>query len=370
MALSTIQNNSLADTAVHGYRNLLINGAMQVAQRGTSGSIPASSDYSSVDRFKTEAYDADQFVGTWAQVTDAPSGFSYSAKWTTTTAETAIDASELFDVRHVIEAQDVTHLEYGSSDAKTCTLSFYVKSSVTGTFTVNLYNMDSGRQLVKEYTISSANSWEKKTITIVGDTGGSNFNNDNGAGLQITWNLAAGSVYSGTPVTGSWAAYSGSAWAGANQSNAVATTLNATWQLAGVQLEVGSEATPFEHRSYGDELRRCQRYFEKLGGSGATANYAAFATGYVSVGDGTYGAVYVSLQPKRASPTVSSTGTVQYVSPSTSGTFALAGDSYIDVSGTGYLNVNSLSPTGTFAQPLLIRANNDATAGLLFDTEL
>ena len=275
IANGAVTTDKLADGAITGgkmgiqlgRRNLIINGAMQVAQRGTSGSISTGNpNYGSVDRFKTEAYDADQFVGTWAQVTDAPTGFSYSGKWTTTTAETAIDASELFDVRHVIEAQNVTHLEYGSSDAKTCTLSFYVKSSVTGTFTVNVYNMDSSRQLVKEYTISSANSWEKKVITVIGDTGGSNFGNDNGPGLQITWNLAAGSAYSGTPVTGSWAAYSGPAWSGANQSNAVGTTLNATWQITGVQLEVGDTATPFEHLTYAEELRACQRYYIQGGG--------------------------------------------------------------------------------------------------------
>jgi hypothetical protein len=274
MPISTINTNSIADDAVTvpkvtdqvlTHRNLIINGAMQVAQRGTSGSISTGNpNYASIDRFKTEAYDADQFVGTWTQVTDAPTGFSYSGKWTTTTAESAIDASELFDVRHVIEAQNVTHLNYGSVDAKTGTLSFWVKSSVTGTFTVNVYNMDSNRHLPKEYTIDSANTWEKKIITVIGDTGGNNFANDNGPGLQFTWNLAAGSAYSGTPVTGSWAAYSGPAWAGANQSNAVGTTLNATWQLTGVQFEVGDTATPFEHRSFGDELIRCQRYYEEV----------------------------------------------------------------------------------------------------------
>ena len=262
MALIKVKTGGVDNAVNLGRRNLVINGAMNVAQRGTSGSISLGNpNYGSVDRFKTEAYDADQFVGTWTQVTDAPTGFSYSGKWTTTTAESAIDASELFDVRHVIEAQNVTHLNYGSADAKTGTLSFWVKSSVTGTFTVNVYNHDSSRQLPKEYTIDSANTWEKKIITVIGDTGGSNFANDNGPGLQFTWNLAAGSDYSGTAVTGSWAAYSGPAWAGANQSNAVGTTLNATWQLTGVQFEVGDTATPFEHISYGEELLLCQRYY-------------------------------------------------------------------------------------------------------------
>jgi hypothetical protein len=263
MALIKVKTGGVDNAVNLGRRNLIINGAMQVAQRDTSGSISTGNpNYGSVDRFKTEAYDADQFVGTWTQDTDAPTGFSYSGKWTTTTAETAIDASELFDVRHVIEAQNVTHLNYGSADAKTGTLSFWVKSSVTGTFTVNVYNMDSNRQLPKEYTIDSANTWEKKIITIIGDTGGNNFGNDSGPGLQFTWNLAAGSDYSGTAVTGSWATYSGPAWAGANQSNAVGTTLNATWQLTGVQFEVGDTATPFEHLSYGEELSLCQRYCE------------------------------------------------------------------------------------------------------------
>jgi len=351
-----------------GNRNLIINGAMTVAQRATSGSISTSTpNYASVDRFKTEAYAADQFAGTWAQVTDAPTGFSYSVKWTTTTAETAIDAAELFDVRHIIEAQNVTHLEYGSSDAKTCTLSFYVKASVTGTFTCNIYNLDSNRHLVIEYTINASNTWEKKTLTIVGDTGGSNFNNDTGGGLQITWNLAAGSDYSGTAVTGSWAAYSGPAFAGANQSNAIGTTLNATWQLTGVQLEVGSQSTPFEHETFDTTLRKCQRYFCRTyqygTGTGTATSSGCVATSlsatFSYAGAGTW-QFPVSM---RAAPsvTVYSTATGTSGKLAADGTDANGNATFITQDRCFFYRVNNSSGT---AANVFLRAQATASAEL------
>ena len=368
MALSTIQNNSFADTAVHGFRNLVTNGAMTVAQRSSSVSGITSSSYPTIDRWKFEIGN----MGTWtaSQEASGPSGFSNSAKILCTTADASPAATDEVKYSQFIEAQNLQQLAYGTSDAKQMTLSFWVKSNKTGTFIVWFYQDDDGRQLTTSYTIDVADTWEYKTILVASDTTGV-IDNNSGAGLRVSFVLGAGSSYtSGTAATTWEALVDANRYVGQTVNLADATSNY--WQITGVQLEVAAEgeSTPFEHRSYGDELQRCLRYFEKLGGSGATANYAAFGIGYVSVGTGDYGAAYVSVQPKRATPTVSTTGTVQYVSPSTNGSFTLLGDAYIDASGTGYINLYPLSPTGTFAQPLLIRANNDATAGLLFDAEL
>jgi hypothetical protein len=261
MALSKITNASVADTAVHGRRNLIINGAMQVAQRGTSGSVTTSLTYPSVDRFKTSFHGADQYAGTLSQDSEAPVGFSNSLKVTTTTAETAIANTEFFSIRHIVEAQNLQHLEYGTSDAKTMTLSFWVRSSVTGTYGISLYTQDNTRQRNTTYTINSADTWEYKTFTFEGDTTGG-IDDNNGIGLEINFILAAGGNYTGTNAT-AWAAYANTGYGGGHTANGIATTANATWYITGVQLEVGDKSTPFEHRSFQDELLACMRYYEK-----------------------------------------------------------------------------------------------------------
>tara|TARA_R100000008_G_scaffold85465_1_gene75487 strand:+ start:506 stop:1636 length:1131 start_codon:yes stop_codon:yes gene_type:complete len=247
-------------------RNLLINGDMSVAQRGTSLSIvhDGTSDGYACDRWLLQEGNHDQTEGTLAQVavTDL-AGFNNALKWTTTEPESAIAADETFDICQKIEAQDCQRLGYGLSSAKSATLSFYVKSSVTGTYGINVYKPDTTtRQLTSTYTISSANTWEKKTITIPGDTDSSGtIADDNGAGLRISWHLGTGSDYTSSNTALTWTDYANAGWAYGHAQNGVLTTDNATWFLTGVQFEVGEVATPFEHESYGDNLARCQRYY-------------------------------------------------------------------------------------------------------------
>ena len=243
-------------------RNLIINGAMQVAQRGTSTSFAHDGTITSytLDRFSFVMRNtADEFDCTVTQDSDAPDGFSNSLKVTTGTPESVVDADDYVFLRQRIESQNLQQLNYGASGALSATVSFYVKSSQTGTFGVNLYGVDGARITGSTYTINSANTWEYKTITFAGDASGT-INNDNDAGLQLTWHLAAGSDWASTDNT-SWVAYSDAAWAYGHAQNGVVTTASATWQITGVQLEVGEQDTPFEHRSYGDELARCQRYY-------------------------------------------------------------------------------------------------------------
>jgi len=254
MALSKILPASQEQYA--GARNLIINGAMQVAQRGTSST---SSGYATVDRFTSTQNNTDEFVATYSQSTVTPDGFTTSLKVNVDTAETTLAADEFIRIKQPIEAQNLQHLQYGSSGANSLTLSFWVRSSVTGKYSVLFYAADGTRSNTQSYTINSADTWEHKTITIDGDTSGT-INNDNGDGLSINWILAAGSDYAGTPHSG-WGAYTATDdFAHSDMVQTFATTANATWYITGVQLEVG-EATPFEHRSYGDELARCQRYY-------------------------------------------------------------------------------------------------------------
>jgi len=266
----------LTNSQIGGRRNIVINGAMQVAERRTSKTGITSGGFYTVDRFRFGTNGRDEGVYTNAQVSDAPSGFSSSFKVTTTTAESAIDADDLIWVEQRFEGQDIKQLKNGSSDAEKVTLSFYVKSSITGTFGVTLYKPENTFRIINAtYTINSADTWEQKVITFDGDTSGGGIDNDNTEALRVVWHLASGSTYDSTNST-SWADYSTSNWAGGHAQDGVITTTNATWQLTGVQLEVGEQATPFEHRSFGEELALCERYFQKHFGTTDGTHYTVF----------------------------------------------------------------------------------------------
>lgn len=236
-----------------GGRNLIINGAMEVAQRGTSFSPPSSGAYV-VDRF--HQYQGGGGVLYYEQSTDAPAGFKNSLKITVNTADSSIASGDFYYMRYEAEGSDCSRLSLGTSDAQEFTFSFYVKSSLTGTFSGAFQNSAVNRVYVFEYTINSANTWERKTVTLTGDTSGTWLTNTS-VGLRIAFDLGNGSSLRSS--AGEWA---GSGNYGSTGSVELVGTASATWFITGVQLEVG-EATPFEHRSYGDELARCQRYYEK-----------------------------------------------------------------------------------------------------------
>ena len=263
MALSKIRNDSLEDTAVHGRRNLIINGAMQVFQRATAATA-AAGGYETADRFIMGEVSGGAY--TTERSTDHPTSSGYSLKAQVTTADTSLSAAHYAYIFHKIEAQNLQHLAYGTSSAKTLTLSFFVKSNKTGTYTVNLYKPDgTGYIFVQEYTIDSADTWEKKTITISPTAGSTSFitasagaiANDNGSGLEVGFGLAWGSNYTGG-TSGSWSSNTNH-YATTNQVNWLDSTSN-NFYLTQIQIEVGEQATPFEHHSFADELRRCQRY--------------------------------------------------------------------------------------------------------------
>lgn len=245
-----------------GRRNLIINGAMQVAQRGTSGTIAADGGvaYKSIDRWQLS--NALDVTATIAQSSTSPDGFSNSLKITVGGADDVSGSFDAFQVQQYIEAQNLQHLKYGTSDALSLTLSFWVRSNITGTYVAHLYQSDGNDLISGSYTINSADTWEYKTITYAGNTAASPAN-DNGQGLRVTFILGAATDYTSGTLPTAWEAYT-DADSAAGQTANVASSASGEWYLTGVQLEVGTVATPFEHRSYGEELALCQRYYWRV----------------------------------------------------------------------------------------------------------
>ena len=233
-------------------RNRIINGDMRIDQRNAGASVTPTDAYT-LDRWEIRE-DTDGAI-TAQQVSEAPAGFNKSLKITVTTADSSLAATQRLLVDQRIEGFNTADLDFGTAGAKTVTLSFWVRSSLTGTFGGSLVNNTNNRSYPYTYSISAANTWEYKTVTIAGDTSGT-WETTTSAGIKVYFSLGVGSTYSGT--AGAWAASEFYSTTGAVS---VIGTLNATWQITGVQLEAGSVATPFERRSYGQELSLCQRYF-------------------------------------------------------------------------------------------------------------
>ena len=243
-------------------RNLIINGAMQVAQRGDQSSL--TSGYTGVDRFTFTRTGAAVVTGKQAGASDSPqsNGFGASLEIDITTADSSLAAGDFALVRQIIEGQNLQGLKYGTSSAENVALSFWVKSPKTGTHIVGLYHYDGNVFNSQAYTVNSANTWEHKTLSFVGYQTTATAN-DNTQGMLVQWWLSAGSTYSGgTLASNTW--HTTTANRAVGQVNVTDSTSN-NFYLTGVQLEVGEQATPFEHRSVADELARCQRYAYMIG---------------------------------------------------------------------------------------------------------
>jgi hypothetical protein len=276
--MSTIAVNAITDanagntTTINGVtpnsanvvgKNLVINGAMQIAQRGTSTTGVTATGYLACDRFFFYA----NAMGTWTgeQSTDAPNEFANSFKLSCTTADASPAVGDRVIIQHKIEGQFLQHLAKGTASAKSVTLSFWIKSNKTGNMQVNLYDSTNSRFVSGTVTINSSATWEKKTITFVGDTV-SNFANNNAAGLIIEWWFDSGTTWSSGTSPTTWQANL-SADRNANGTLALADSTSNYINITGVQLEVGESATEFEHRPYTTELQLCQRYYWKNTGN-------------------------------------------------------------------------------------------------------
>jgi len=241
-------------------RNVIINGAMQVNQRGNQTGISSGGSNFALDRWTLALSNA----GTWSisQSTDTPDGFGNSLKLDCTTADASLGSGDYIFLRQKLEGQDCQAFAKGTSAAKQFAVSFYVKTNKSGVYTVELMDNDNNRVATKTFTVSDGN-WNRYTLIFPADTTGA-FDNDNAQSLTFDIWLGAGSGYtSGTFNTSSWAAKVNANRASSSNVNLADSTSN-EFYLTGVQLEVGSVATDFEHRSFGQELALCQRYFERI----------------------------------------------------------------------------------------------------------
>ena len=330
MAYGTVNTDIVSDSSggrlapiSSVFRNRIINGAMVISQVGTSATISTTKAYIP-DRWGCNAnYTTSSTI---AQSSNAPTGFVNSCLITVGTGASPA-ANDYFRVSQGIEGYNIADLGWGTANAKTITISFWVKSSLTGTFGVGLFNTNT-RSYVSSYTISAANTWEQKTITIAGDTSGT-WNTDNSAGVYLAFDLGEGTSRS-TSTTNSWQASSVFGLTGGVK---LGTTSGATWQLSGVQFEVGSSATGFEYRMYGTELNLCQRYYyQVVGGAGTGSSVSFMAVQYLA--NSTMWMSLPLIQTMRTAPTA------------TLSNFAGSGGGSVTVVGTNVYSID-ISNSGT-----------------------
>ena len=319
-ATGTVNTPSINSGPIGGRRNIIINGAMQIFQRGTSlAQSGGATTYShSADRFRYER-GTDQWAGTMSQSTDTPANeqFQYSLKTLTTATETAIDADDFLQHTYYVEVNDGARIGFGKSSCKVSTLSFYVKSSVAGLYGIGISNHNGSQTLPLNYTINSANTWEKKTLTVPARTSGTWETTGNAKLMGIRFCMGrTGSAYSGG-TAGSWSDDSGWAKLNSNNQSSIADwsrTASSEFYLTGVQYEVGEQATSFEHRSFGEEVLLCQRYYQEMG-----------SFPIVIIGSNNCQGTVASRVPMRAAPTVSTDGNTGRITDCNAADFTTGG---------------------------------------------
>jgi hypothetical protein len=372
MPLTKIQSRG-TDNVGQGSSNIIINGAMTVSQRGDSTGI-TSGGYYACDRFKSDL----SGVGTWsiAQSTTAPTnkGFQNSVKLDCTTANGSLASGAYFIYQTRIEGQNLQSLAFGTSEAKPLVLSFYVKSNKTGTYHIGLYNTDNARMNGRTYTIDSANTWELKTISFDADTS-QGFTNDNNSSLLIEWWLAGGTDYTSGSTPTAWTSADNTIRAGGLAVNLADSTDN-EWLMTGVQLEVGSQASDFQHEDIGTTRRKCMRYFHSINGAGHSDPTDSAYGRYISFGQDNNGLRWFHHFPEemRSAPTM----TANNISSSTIQHFNYNTQTGISMTGTGlneggkrtgqiFFTFSSGAGVGSIVS---WRWNNNPDASFDFDSEL
>ena len=365
---NTITTDQIADNSVHGRRNLVDNGAMQVAQRGTSATgIGGTGDtYKVLDRFRYSLNGGDatagRFTASQAAITDL-SGFGFAHKLDCTTADTSIAAGEVFSIQQRIEGQNLQQLAKGTSSAKAVTVSFYAKGTAKK-YMLEIQDAENSRIIQQQFDVTT--SWQRFSITFPGDTSGTIANN-NSTGLYLNMWLHGGSTYSsGTYNASTWKAQSN-----ADRAVGIGSFFSSTDNelfITGVQMELGSESTPFEHRSFGEELAKCQRYYWQLS-TGVHGNYPSWAaTGYNT---NQCNVNFTFPVPMRTVPTASfNTGNVNYYRFYRGGTYENFGNVATDTITSDHLNMygDSLSHTQGLNGSLQIRLADGA--GVFVTAEL
>jgi len=340
------------------FRNIIINGDMSIAQRSTSVASITTTGYYTTDRWRT----INATMGTWtqSQSTDVPSGqgFANSLKMDCTVADASPAAGDYIVIQQLMEGQNLQYLKKGTANAESLTCSFWVKSSKTGTYIAELRDLDNSRTISSTYTINSANTWEKKTITYAGDTTGT-FDNDNALSLRLNFWLGAGSTYTSGTLATSWQSFDNADRA-VGQVN-LADAVNNQFYITGVQLEAGTQASPFEFLPYDVNLNRCYRYFEKesTNSNGIICVSQAYSTS-AALGYKQYKVI------KRTAPSISFTGTAIAL---TAGAASAGGTlTFADIS-VDNCRANIASATGLVAgNASAILANTAIT--ISYDSEL
>jgi hypothetical protein len=329
------------------FRNRIINGAMVIDQRNAGASVTPTTGQYLVDRWAAGLTAASKFtVQQNASSVTLPAGFINYLGATSSSAYTPLAASDSFYIRQPIEGLNIYDLAWGTASAATVTLSFWVRSSLTGTFGGSLTNSAANRSYPFSYTISSANTWEQKSITIAGDTSGT-WLTTNGVGIYVHFSLGTGTTYSGT--AGAWA---GTTYISATGATSVVGTNGATFYITGVQLEAGSTASPFENRSYGVELALCQRYYSVI-----NSNYSLGYTAGNTVTQG--GGMYNLKVSMRIAPSIDSAKPGAYtVSGGSAGTVGL------QYSTTESVNLQNASTNWTSTNTVYLSSNLGLTSEL------
>jgi hypothetical protein len=359
MALTQVDQGLLSSTAQYtGFKNRIINGQMQIAQRGTGTTTVTANGYYSCDRWNTLQNASSKYsVG---QSSIAPAGFTKSLLLTSLSAYT-VGAAEQFIFRQGIEGVNTADLGWGAAGASTVTVSFWVRSSLTGSFGAALYNNDGNRSYPFSYTISSANTWEQKTVTIAGDTTGTWLTDSSGAGIYVSFSLGSGTTYSGTANT----------WAGAyyvqpTGSVSLVGTNGATLYITGVQLEKGSTATSFDYRPYGTELALCQRYTLKYNTDGLS--YACIGNGFAA--NTTTGLISLPLPVQmRTAPTVTASTLMVQDGVTVTAVTSITVVTNQTNSQNAYIQFVVASGLTAF-RPYQLQTNNSTSGNLLLSAEL
>ncbi len=367
----------LVPTTPLSHRNIIINGAMSVAQRGNGPETDGgySGFYHTADRMHN--FNNCVAMNVTRETTNGVLGtesgntfndvFPYSWKYASNDTVSSIPAGDRVYNTYRIEGLDLQHLGKGTANAKSLTLSFWVKSTQTGNHQVNLVDKTNTRQIGATYAVSSAGTWEKKTITFAGDTTGA-LANSNASALEIEWWLTSGISYTSGAVPTSWEAVAATDSNAGGAANYVGGS-GRTWQITGVQLELGSSATPFEHRSYADELARCQRYYEEINSNTSGYAYQVFAMGSVIDATAPQG-VLMWHTPKRANATVAFKSTIasyQCISGSNQTLNALTFSAAEVDRCQWYAGSGDSSTVG---RACILRSNNSSATGITISSEL
>jgi hypothetical protein len=362
---STIPDDSIQNAKfsnIVNFKNIIINGDMSIAQRGTSVTGSTGGGYLTCDRWNFNIGGA----GTWTQTqsTDVPTGqgFPNSFKLDCTTADASLGSGDIMQVQQRIEGQNLQYLKKGTANAESLTCSFWVKSNKTGTYIVEFRERDNNRTISKSYTIDSANTWEKKILTFAGDTTGT-INNDNGNSLQVNWWLAAGSNYSSGTLQTSWGTRvdANRAVGQVNLADSTANYINIT----GVQLEAGTSASDFEFLPVDVNLQRCQRYcFSEPAGDA----YHVIMNGFNPNTSLFIGIKHLPV-PMRAEPSITTSGNWQ-----TAGTVDKTATSFT-ITDSAVDNLTSVQFRANVSSVIAgdganFRNANDATAKFILSSEL